>query len=341
LNIEKIINPVETNAKFQTNRLHKAKAQINYMNPDLKKIEDYFIDFATYDEYIILMKQNRYTYETEIKAVKASKRGNDVYRNRVMKRFDEILKIPDIKCFEYKDRNKKHKTNIVYITTTLERTVSLVESWEDIGVLFNKFISSLRKKYGKIYAIRVWESHKDGYPHIHVILIFEEHEFTAIWYRGKKKTCWRIQEYREIQKHWNYGWSDIRAIDSFHGGVKYLKKHITKTIIDVDKHLKTKIKESVKKAIRTLAMLWIFSKRAFSISRGLLDLIKSMHNSNPKQPKHYVQQTLEGETLYTWILLGFFSGKILQNNVVKWSVTLSKREFYKIKNSGAFIERIS
>jgi len=331
---------VETNPKFQTNRLHKAKAQINYTNPDLQKIENYFIDFATYNEYIILMKQNRYTYETEIKAVKASKRGNDVYRNRVMKRFDELLKMPDIKFFEYKDRSKKHKTNLVYITTTLKRTVSLVDAWVDIGFLFNQFITSLRKKYGKIYVIRTWESHKDGYPHIHAILFFKEYEFTAIWYRGKKKTCWRIKEYRDIQKHWKYGWSDIRAIDSFHGGVKYLKKYITKTIIDVDKHLKKNIKESVKKAIRTLSMLWIFSKRAFSISRGLLDLIKSMHNSNHKQPKYYVQQTLEGETLYTWVLLGFFSGQILQNNEVKWSVTLSKREYFQIKNSGAYTERL-
>ena len=52
--IENIIKPMNTNEKFKTNRLHKAKTQINYMNPDLQKIEDCFIDFATHDEYIIL-----------------------------------------------------------------------------------------------------------------------------------------------------------------------------------------------------------------------------------------------------------------------------------------------
>jgi|GEM_PF-3317966 len=341
--IENIIKPVDTNEKFQTNRLHKAKAQINYMNPDLQKIEDYFIDFATYDEYIILMKRNRHTYETEIKAVKASKRGNDVYRYRVKKRFNELFNMPDIKCFEYKDRSKNHKTNLAYITMTLDRKVTLVEAWRLIGVYFNRFMSAISKKYGKVCAIRVWEAHKDRYPHIHVILVFEEYEFTAVWHRGKKKTCWRIQEYRDIKKYWKYGWSDVRAIDSFHGGVKYLSKYISKIVIDVDKQYKEKTKESSKsnarKAIRTLALLWIFSKRAFSISRGLLDLIKTLHNSNQQSPKYYVQHDLEGKTLYVWILLGFFSGQIIQNNVVRWSVTLSRPDFSKIKKSGAYVER--
>ena len=84
--------------------------------------------------------------------------------------------LPDIKCFEYKDRSKKHKTNLVYLTMTLERTTSLVEAWRLISVYFNRFMSAITKKYGNICAIRVWEAYKDGYPHIHVILVFEEHD---------------------------------------------------------------------------------------------------------------------------------------------------------------------
>lgn len=324
-------------------RLRNVAPLINYTKPDLNRIIAYFITFAKQIEYIILKKTHIHTHENKFKAVKASKRGNDVYANRVKNRFDRLIELPGYKNYEYKNRSQNHQTNIIYATLTLSREKPLAEAWYGIGVLFNRYKSALTRKYGKINVIRVWEAHKDGYPHIHAIFIFEEKWFTAFWHRGRKKHCWRIKEYRDLKKYWKYGHSDIKSVDSFRGGVFYLKKYLSKTIVNVDAlmndyTLEDYTEKQKENAITTMAMLWIFRKRSFSISRDTFDLIRELHNSNTEDKKQLIQTDLEGNMVYSWSLVGFFSGKIIQNRVILWSVQLTNKQLSKMKKTDAFQE---
>lgn len=91
-------------------------------------------------------------------------------------------------------------------------------------------------------------------------------------------------------------------------------------------------------AITTMAMLWIFRKRSFSISRDTFDLIRELHNSNTEDKKQLIQTDLEGNIVYSWSLVGFFSGKIIQNRVILWSVQLTNKQLSKMKKTGAFKE---
>jgi hypothetical protein len=56
--------------------------------------------------------------------------------------------------------------------------------WEEVGQDFNRWISAMRRRYGKISILRSWESHEDGYPHIHCVLLFDECEFKTFFYNG-------------------------------------------------------------------------------------------------------------------------------------------------------------
>ena len=82
--------------KFHKPRLGWYRALLSLSEPDLDRIIEAFIEWATSPEYMVFRKENIFTYEKEYKLVKAVKRGNDVCarapRNRlritVLKRVD-------------------------------------------------------------------------------------------------------------------------------------------------------------------------------------------------------------------------------------------------------------
>jgi hypothetical protein len=84
-----------------------------------------------------------------------------------------------------------------------------------------------------------------------------------------------------------------------------LKKYLLKCI---DKENKDS------KALKTLALCWLFCKRAFSVSgkfrQMLTDLIKTKRNSNQKT----TQITLEGEIIqeYIYKVLGFVPADVIR-----------------------------
>jgi len=92
-------------------RLGYYKALLSLENPDLDKIIDAFIYWSKFVEYLIFRKENIHTYEKEYKAVKASKRGNDVYSWKLGKRLKELFNLPKIEFFNHRDRSRRHKTS--------------------------------------------------------------------------------------------------------------------------------------------------------------------------------------------------------------------------------------
>ena len=103
-----------------------------------------------------------------------------------------------------------------------------------------------------------------------------------------------------------------------------MKKYLLKSIDKENKDSKT---------LKTLALGWIFNKRAFSVSgkfrQMLTDLIKTKHNSNHKTK----QTTLKGEIIqeYSYYFLGFVPADVVRLTKDVWFSKLGNEEIKSIE----------
>jgi len=120
----------------------------------------------------------RLPVNSETFAIKCSKRGNDVYRNRVYRRFKGLSSMAkEFVFFNPKDRQEM-TTKALWVTLTYDnKRCSFTKAWWNIGKEFNKFRSYICKRFGKVSSCRVFEAYENGHPHIHCIFLFEEKEF--------------------------------------------------------------------------------------------------------------------------------------------------------------------
>jgi hypothetical protein len=129
----------------------------------------------------------------------------------------------------------------------------------------------VRRHFGKVSCCRVFESFENGYPHIHCILLFQEYTFSVF---RDAKSQFRVHEKDAIAKGWHSN-VDVKAMSSLAGGFSYLKKYLLKSI---------NLENADSKGLKTLALCWLYLKRAFSVSgsfrKSLTDLITQLHNSN-------------------------------------------------------------
>jgi len=267
-----------------------------------------------------------WTFENEVFAIKCSKRGNDVYRQRVYRRFKGLASLADkTPFFNPKDRNQNKKTRALFVTLTYDtKLCSFSEAWKNIGIEFNRFMSHVRKNFGKVSCCRVFEAFKNGHPHVHCVLLFEEKQFKV--FRDKKGE-FRIKEKGLIASGW-HSHTDVQAMGSLGWGFAYLKKYLLKSIDGENKSPKT---------LKTLALGWLFNKRAFSVSgkfrQMLTDLNRTKHNSNQKTQ----QITLEGEIIqeYCYDVLGFVPADVVR---LKKEVKFSKLSDEQIKSVEKFLK---
>lgn len=281
----------------------------------------------------------------------ASKRGNKVYAKRVKSRFKPLMELPDVKFFNYLDRSKNHRTRCMFVTLEYNANhLSIGEAMERVGADYNRWITAISKRYGSVAVVRVWESHKSGYPHIHAILLFEAQEFTAFHYNGD----WRIQGKQDLEDYWPHGFTDVIAGASTKGLFTYVAKYLGKmhelgyTAREgyTPKNQGTGFHGLVERAsLTTLSLMWVYRKRAFSVSGKFIDVIKLiLHNSNPDEYFMLLQVDLEGgapaEAVKEWVLCGFFIGDLCRNGRVLESAMLNKDQYNVIAESGScFIDR--
>jgi hypothetical protein len=126
---------------------------------------------------------------------------------------------------------------------------------------------------------------------------------------------------------WSEGFSDIQAVSSIRGALRYCSKYMSKTFNDSPSYFDE----------LTHALMWAFHKRSFSVSGDFLDLIKTMSNSN-KSIK-LIQKNLEGASILSdkqlelrekWVLIGFYRGFLLGD---KWYIVVSLDKLKKIRES--------
>jgi len=176
--------------------------QFNYSVPE---IVERYAEWVSDDRYMILSRWNEKKRKNEFFAVKCAKRGNDVHRFRVYRRFRGLSSMADdLIFFNPKNRGKK-TTRALWVTLTYDtKRCSFRDAWRNIGVEFNRFMASVRKKFGKVSCCRVFESFENGYPHIHCILLFESTCFSVF---RDKKGRFRVHSKSTIAKGYEFiGW---------------------------------------------------------------------------------------------------------------------------------------
>jgi hypothetical protein len=302
--------------------------------------EELFSCWRDLSEYMVLRKEyvgHGEPREDQYFAVKCSKRGNDVYQRRIKTRLGWLNReIPDQQFFTIRDFHVKKnvETSLLWVTLTFDtKRGSRIYAWEHLGEDFNRFISALRSRYGKISYIRVWESYESGYPHVHLIIFFHEARFSVFPHLDdKKRLTFRISEKDQISDLW-HSHVDIQAISSLRAVFTYLKKHQEKIILGLSgsiqegEDLKLGFDLENVKGLRTLFLCWIFRKRSFSVSghfrEVFSDLISHLHNS-----KMLKQVDLEGAVVEEWnyVFLGIWSGSELGIPSGIWVKKLSLEE---------------
>ena len=308
----------------------------------VSQIVDRYWKWVSEDKYMILnrvkMKKVRvrdslnkksvtvdFPVESEYFAMLCSKRGNRVYRHRVYQRFKKIATLAEEAVFFNPKDRTSNKTRALFVTLTYDtKLCGLDEAWKTLGDEFNRFMAHVRKRFGKVSCFRVFEAYENGYPHIHCILLFEEREFKVF---RDKKGQFRVKEKGGLAEGWG-SHTDAKAMSSLGRGLSYLKKYLLKSI-------DAKNKDS--KALKTLALGWLFNKRAFSVSgkfkQLLTDLIKTKHNSNHKT----TQITLQGKIVqeYSCKVLGFVPLNVLQ---LKREIWFTKLDISQIKFIEDFLD---
>jgi hypothetical protein len=264
--------------------------------------------------------------ETKTIAVKCAKRGNDVYAWRVRKRLSWLK---GYRGNLWSRKDKVPKAKVLFFTLTIDpKRLSLMEAWSQIDVYFQKWLRGLRNRYGPIEYIRTWEAQRNGYPHIHGILFFRNYAFET-WLQRRKEDgqlVWRISEKPEFEDF--PGFVDIRAVQSLDQVSRYIEKRI----------LRGSEKGSEEDGLGnlTLALLWVYRKRSFALSKNLeafvSDLIGNLHNLT--EP---AQRTIEGGVLeVTWICLGVFTLQELGIKPEKdppWSLVISQDRLREVLRS--------
>jgi hypothetical protein len=291
------------------------------LNFPVDEIVRQYKDWASEDTYIILSKWNKEKSKNDVFAVKCAKRGNDVYCSRVKRRFQGLSRKAETEFFDPGAREAK-ATRALWVTLTYDTKLhSYKEAWENIGIEFNKFMAYVRSHFGKVSCCRVFESFDNGYPHIHCILLFQEYLFSVF---RDAKGKFRVHEKDVIAQGWHSN-VDVKAMSSLAGGFSYLKKYLLKGI---------DLENADSKGLKTLALCWVYRKRAFSVSgsfrKALTDLITNLHNSNKKT----VQTTLLGEKIANeaYFMLGFISGKDLGVEDNKWFIVLGSEQIEAVNN---------
>lgn len=329
-------------------KLTLIRQEIRYAERDRYTLNDITTEYdhwVTFDKYLILTRRNNYTYETSTLGIKCSKRGNEIYAKRTLKRFLTWCKrIPNVTFYHPYQDNKT--TQALFITLTYDtKLCDYRTAWERIAKEWNLFMSNMRKQYGRIATIRCFESFTNGHPHIHAILFFKDHTFKVCKCHtpDMKKEYLGTTENVTIETYW-HSMIVSKAVDELASAIQYLTKYLTKAV-DYAKAQDEK-QEEADKIIKTLALTWLFNKRAFSITNpyNVLELEQAVLKQAKAHLKPvFLQTDLDGDTIpmFSYIVHGIVDGLALDLTEEQQKRRIIELDEEQIKNVETIFERKS
>jgi len=277
---------------------------------NLRDVCSDYLEWMSRPFYVILVGWCQDKADYVYSCFRSPKRGDLLYSSRVTRQFDFVVsQIPDVEYFKYGVRGHV-ESSCLSVTLTFSRDLSIVDAWLSVGEDVNRFLSGLKRKYGKISHIRVWESHRDGYPHVHLLVFFSGYVFSGFSRVSKGKLSYRVQEKDAVASCWNHGFVDVKAMSGSRSGVRYLSKYLSKSVSS-DGDINSK-------SVKTLACCWAFRRRAYGLSRswGSLDLIMANSISN-KSLSYYA--CLDNSKLFIgvqkWHVFGFSMSYVFTDRV--------------------------
>jgi len=230
---------------------------------DVDGVVSRYRDWLEWIVYVICFRFNFSKGDYEYAFFRGLKRGDRRYNALICRKFERLARFGrKLVYFGYGSHGYVKGSGLHVVLEYDANVVDLRDAWLDVGSDFNRFMSRVRRLFGKVSVVRVFESHESAYPHIHVVLVFHDYVFLGYSSRRRGHMVYRVfgVDYKSLKACWIHGFSDVEMVGSFGGGVRYLSKYLAKS---------TSAEFAGVKGIRGLAMCWVFRKRSFSVSGSL------------------------------------------------------------------------
>lgn len=126
-------------------------------------VMQYYLEWVAVPFYVLIVGWNPFKGNYDYAVFQSAKRGDEKYSCKVMRRFGELKqRLEDKTFFNFGERDrKKIESSVVYATLTYKREIELEDTWRYVSSDFNKWITRLRRKFGKIDVLRCFESQED------------------------------------------------------------------------------------------------------------------------------------------------------------------------------------
>ena len=252
-----------------------------------------------------------------------AKRGNRVYEGLLQKRIcKELSFVGDPRFKNMIVRNKPgfrttSLSNVFFVTLTCDTKKyqnNKKVAWLSFEKDYNLFMIRLRQKIGDVWVLKIVESTKRGFPHIHLLMItknsfdvfkpqnltcnnckkkfpvsFESYHVKCPYCESGMKHNFRMKQSSLIKRLWKSN-VDILSPKNVNGVINYCLKDMFKQF----KHRSAANRDSL-----SLVMGWIFGKQSYSISLSyatdlitdvsvIQNQIQQIKEDHPKQKLRYL-----------------------------------------------------
>lgn len=265
--------------------MRDVRRKVRHGELSLRDVPPIYSEWVREDDALIFQATDQETGASSIFAKLAPKRGNRAYVERVKSRFRGIEDVIEEDC---RIEPAKARSNTLFITLTVDRSFDLESAWSSLGVWFNRFRNAMKARYGPFEYVRVFQAHKDGYPHIHLIAIFRDATFGTFLDRGTV----RVQEKRDIEASWPFGFMDVEVPASVTATRTHILRYVERFILQEEPQGDSEEERAFRafqaRFAETVGYEWFFGKRSFAISRGwnkrLKDIRMNLHRASEASP---------------------------------------------------------
>ena len=252
-----------------------------------------------------------------------TKNGEEIVYPRLSNRFQSNRNVLGIL---QRFHNLRRNIPAVFLTLTYNRKSTLAETWKDVAKDWNRFWTRVkleRKKIGlgiDFQYMYVLEAQSDGYVHLHALIfgddLLNKQNKVWLWENGDYENIDRAQaprsDLKTLESFWKKGFTYINGVRKnaeIMSPVGYMFKYLLKTYYYSEGSDYTS--DEKKKDLLGKSMLWLYRKRSFNRSRGLIAFLeKNQDNTFDVE----IEQKGEGKQVsvdfWSYRREGFFREKV-------------------------------
>lgn len=152
------------------------------------------------------------------------------------------------------------------------KTASPAEAAKEMSKAWDKLVKAMREEFGHFLFLKVFETHKDGWPHLHILLV------------GKNISPWEVRAY--IEKLWRYkyhfGFIKLNSNpDSRTKAISYILKYLFKDPhVIKGVHIYSASRTALERAMPKIKKAWedsaLFSAHNWQHAEKFYDLLREL-----------------------------------------------------------------